>query len=103
MENSTIYINFNDTIQKAESLIELANQLRTLSNGSLKETGSNLNGVWSGDAAEMYKNSLYDLAERIDKHANAVELAANGLKGSAERLLNLEKIAIDIFSKQHNG
>ena len=53
MENSTIYINFNDTIQKAESLIELANQLRALSNGSLKETGSNLNGVWSGDAAEM--------------------------------------------------
>jgi len=102
MDKATIYINYSDTINKADSMIELADQLSRLNQEKLKEIGVNLNSIWTGDAAEMFKKSMFSMNDRLDKRVNQITSAADGLKKSAERLRMVEEAMVALINATKN-
>lgn len=99
MDNSTIYMNYNDTLSKASELRELAQRLQDTTAKPLEDTADNLGTVWTGDTAELYRRKLQRLSSTFSSRANVLNGFAGGLESSAERLRKVEELAISLFNR----
>ena len=99
MDDSTIYMNYKDTLDKASQLRQLAQSLQSMTADQLQEIADNLDPVWEGDAAELYKRKLRTLSGTFSSRAGVIEGFADGLESSADRLRRVEELAISLFNR----
>ena len=95
-----IYIDYNDTLRRADSINELAQKIRTVSSADLDEIGCGINAFWKGDAAEMYKKKIFEMSERLEKYSDNLTKASDGIKNAALRLRQMEESAIALFENR---
>lgn len=90
-----IDIDYQDTLQKAAQLENLAAELRRVSTHDLAELQSCRN--WRGSAAEVYKKKTKILSQQVNAQANDLQKLASSLRQAAERYRWLEQVSHSIF------
>lgn len=96
---SEINVNYQDTIDKAVRLENVAKDIKGVCSGELSSLGSFCNGVWKGDASLAYQKKMGQIQSRINKKANNLQKTANSLEEAARRYKRIEDMAMSIFSK----
>lgn len=92
-----IDIDYQDTLQKAAQLENLAAELRRVSTRDLLELQSCVGRTWRGSSAELYKKKAKVLSQQVNAQANDLQKLANSLRQAAERYRFLEQMAHNIF------
>lgn len=95
-----IELNYQDTINKSEQLIDLATDIKNICRDDMEDIKSTCNSVWKGDASEAYQKKFSQLQSKIEKRARNIENTANSMGKTARRLRQAEEIAKSIFNKK---
>ena len=95
-----IEINYQDTINKSEQLIDLAERMKGISVNDIGEINSTCDSVWKGDASRDYQKKLVQVQSKINKRAGNLDGTARALGASARRLKKLEEYARTIFNSR---
>lgn len=85
-----LYIDYQDTINKARELESLAGKLRLVSDRRIGGTVSSLSSVWTGDSADAYRTKLSARQTKIRMRAGELENAAAALRKAAETMKRVE-------------
>lgn len=91
-----IVINFQDTINKANQLEELAGDIRHLCENNITDINGYCAHVWKGDAGEAYRKKMNQISGKLKKRANDLETVAESIGQSVKRLKAADE-AIHLF------
>lgn len=94
----SIKINYQDTIQKADCLRQLASDIKALSNHDIAEAVNHCNIAWKGDACREYQKKLNQIGEKVKKRAEDLAKTADSVEQSARNYKRLEEMGKSIFS-----
>lgn len=94
----SIEINFQDTLDKAGRLEELADDMNSICNNEIAQTSGAIATNWEGDGANFYRKALDQTNKKLINKADALKRTAESLGKSARRLKKLEEMAQSIFS-----
>jgi len=97
---ANIELNYQDTINKSEQLIDLAADIKRICRNDLEDVKSTCRSVWKGDASEAYQKKLEQIQSKIEKRARSIESTANSLGNTARRLRRAEETANTMFTKK---
>lgn len=92
-----IEVDYQNMLEKADQLENLAKDLQKISNQDLQKVQSGVNQCWHGSAAELYKKKLGIYSQQVASHALAFLVLARALRGAAKKYQDLEHIANSIF------
>lgn len=92
-----IYMNYHMVRKKADSLEELADELRKITQSNIACYSSNKT-IWKGDSGDVCRQDLTKLEKRLDKRAKELKNAARGLRAAAERQYKLEMTLVSLIS-----
>ena len=98
---ANIELNYQDTINKSEQLIDLTAEIKNICRNDLEDIKSTCNSVWKGDASEAYQKKIGQLQSKIEKRVRSIETTANSLGKTAKRLRQAEELAKSIFNKKN--
>lgn len=97
-----INFNYNGAMNGADELSDIANQIKSLANGTYENNIQNVSAAWTGDSAGMYitksmemQEELIRIAEKLEKAADDVRTQARIMKAAEEEA---ERIANEISS-----
>lgn len=90
---ATIQLNYQQAINQAKSLENLASELRTLANNNMESTISELSGNWTGDNARAFIEKAEKAQNDLLKNARALTDAARVIRESAENIRKAELLA----------
>lgn len=93
----TINVYYDEIIERAEELYELADKLLSMVNNDVGESTNTVRRSWSGDSGELYAGKVNDTAGRLRQRARELRNASASLKKSAERMRNADLLAISIL------
>lgn len=93
-----IELNYQDTINKAEQLEELAAEMKTICSKDIGGANDVCSSIWKGDASTAYQKKLNQIQSKIEKRADTLNSTANSLGGVARRLKQAEDFAKSLFS-----
>ena len=94
-----IELNYQDTINKSEQLIELTADIKNICRNDIEDIKNTCNSVWKGDASVAYQKRLSQIQSKIEKRAGSIESTANSLGKTARCLKRAEEAANSIFNK----
>ena len=95
-----IEINYQDTINKAEQLEDLAFDIKHICQSDIAGITDSCNAVWKGDASSDFQKKLGKLQSQIEKRSKNLESTAGALGKSARRLKQAEEYAKLLFAKK---
>lgn len=90
---ATIQLNYQQAINQAKSLENLARELRNLANNNMESTISELSGNWTGDNAKEFIAKAEKAQNDLIKNARALTEAASVIRQSAENIRKAELAA----------
>lgn len=93
-----IKINYQDTIQKADRMKQLASEIKTLSNRDIADAVNYCNVAWKGDASYEYQKKLSQIGEKVKKRADDLRKTADSVEQAAKNYNRLEELGKSIFS-----
>lgn len=93
-----IIIDYQDTINKAGKLEDIANSIKRSCSKEMGEISGYCNGVWKGDAADAYQKKLSQIKSKIMKRGDNLRSVAGDLEEYARRYQRIEQAANSIFS-----
>ncbi len=88
-----IELNYQDTINKAGQMADLASDIRSICNRDIEEINDACSSIWKGDSGVAYQKKLNQIQTKIEKRARNIENTANSLGGVARRLKQAEDYA----------
>ncbi|MBQ6376550.1 MAG: WXG100 family type VII secretion target [Lachnospiraceae bacterium] len=88
-----IYIDYQDTINKARELENLAGKLRLAADQKIGGTQTSLAASWTGDSAEAFRTKLAARQTKIRSRAEDLEKTAKALRRAAENMKRAEDAA----------
>lgn len=94
-----IELNYQDTINKSEQLIELTSDIKSICRNDIEAIKNTCNSVWKGDAGVEYQKKLSQIQSKIEKRSRSIESTADSLGKTARRLKRAEEAANAIFNK----
>ena len=92
-----ININFSQTINSANELLEVANELERNAVNRFEQALSASQGVWSGDDYDAFREKMSRELTQTRKHVQNIRSYANKVKSGAERLQRLEASLSSLF------
>jgi len=81
-----INFNYNQTMEQAKLLDELAKDMQHQCCKKLSEIGENLEAAWSGDAASSYKKYVSGVHDDLIKKAKYIKDTAEFLRNTAKKM-----------------
>lgn len=90
---ATIQLNYQQAVNQAKALENLASELRNLANRNMESTISELSGNWTGENAREFINKAEKAQSDLIKNARALEEAADVIRQSAENIRKAELTA----------
>ncbi len=90
---STINFDYNLTINQAKQISEVGTNMRTNTINHIKEMQADVDAVWTGDAAKIFKKYLEKLAEDLEKKAKYLIDVGDTLTSAAKQLQQAEEQA----------
>ena len=81
-----IKFNYNQTMEQAKLLDELANDIQNQLFKKLNEIYDNLEAAWSGDAASSYKKYVSGVRDDLIKKAKYMRDTAEFLRSTAKKM-----------------
>jgi len=87
--------NYNQTMNQAKLLDELANDMQNQCCKKLGEIGENIEAAWSGKASDSYRRHVTGVREDLMKKAKYLRDTAEFLRKTANKMR-----AADIAAKQ---
>ena len=82
----SIRFNYNETMNQAKLLDELANDMQNQCCKKMSEICENLEAAWSGDAASLYKNYVSGVRDDLIKKAKYMKDTAEFLRNTAKKM-----------------
>ena len=82
----SIKFNYNQTMEQAKLLDELANDVQNQCCKKMSEISENLEAAWSGDAASSYKKYVSGVREDLIKKAKYMKDTAEFLRNTAKKM-----------------
>lgn len=95
--DSSIIIDYEDTLKKADELEELADEIENRVLKNLSDTAGAARGTWTGSTAEKYQSKNKRLMDKLSGHARDLRRTAEGLRKAAKRFKRAEERAKAIF------
>ena len=99
MAESYIYMDYRDTLRKAEQLEHLADRLSGIADRSLSEMTLSAVNSWHGESAAAFGKKSEKLQDLTKRHAANLRAAAQGLRRMAMRYQAIEESARSIFRR----
>lgn len=91
---TSIRMDFDRAIRKAQSLEELAQQLESLAEDNMEATFQNVGRAWNGEASRDYLGKGRELKRKIKSSAAQLKRIAEALRTAARVTYNAERHAI---------
>ena len=82
----SIRFNYNETMNQAKLLDELANDVQNQCCKKMSEICENLEAAWSGDAANSYKKYVSGIRDDLIKKAKYMRDTAEFLRNTAKKM-----------------
>ena len=86
-----INIDYNDTINKANQLEELADRMIRLCNNDLQSALKATNANWNGETSKMYIKRLTSLHDKSMSQARSLKNVAASMRRRAKTYQNIER------------
>ena len=90
MSRDSIFMDYRDTMMKADRLEELAGELRRIAEELRNPIADD---YWQGEAKSVYEKKNSRLYQRTIAHAAQLDRQAKGMRDAATRLYQVEKWA----------
>lgn len=97
---SEINMDFNQAIQKAEELEEIAGEMKNLANNEFGTSLQNLSISWKSNTASSFSNKGVKLKEKINGSADELNNIARTIRTAAQLLYNAEMAAYYLAEKR---
>jgi WXG100 family type VII secretion target len=88
-----INFNYNQTVNQAKLLDELANDVQNQCCKKMGEISENIEAAWSGDAAAAYKKYVNGVRDDLLKKAKYMRDTAEFLRTTAKRMRDADAAA----------
>ena len=95
-----IQMDYNNAVRQANSLIEIANDLRRTANSGLQDCVSQISGSWTGTNAKAYVGKCDALKEKILQSASKLQRTAEVIKQIAKSTYDAEMRAREIMLRR---
>jgi uncharacterized protein YukE len=96
MDSYQIYCDYLKARKKADKLDEIANKLKKLSEGNIKNELSLLNSFWQGDGMSIYNKKGEEITSEVSIVVGDLRKTANTIRAVAERNYKTEMKALEI-------
>lgn len=96
MTEREIKLNYQQAINQAKKLDEIAVKLEKLSSGKLDNTVGTLKQAWQSDSSPKYYNKVSKVQGDITATAKQVRKIANSIRITADAVRNSEMKAVEI-------
>lgn len=96
MTRNEIIFNYNQAIQQAKKLEQLANSLSTLSTDRIDNTAGSLKNAWQSDHSFQYYSKLGKVQGEIKTTSNDIKKIARSIRTTAQTVRNAEIRALEI-------
>ena len=97
---SEIYFNYNQAINQARRLEDIARNVERLSNNDMNNTVSEIQTAWQSDSSRAYISKAQRVQGNIVKDAAKVRKVASTIRDTAERIKNAELAALEIAERR---
>lgn len=92
-----IDIDWRDTMNKADQLDDLAEELQHLIYCELTDMEDGAGSRWQGSAAELYRKKARTYVRQIQSEQKNLRSLARGLRKTAETYRDLEQLGKSLF------
>lgn len=92
-----IQIELQDTINKANQLEEIGNEIQNLSKQDFSQIGTAIATVWKGDASNHFQKKFNQYNTTVEKRGQEVNRIARDLQNSVKRLQQVETFAKSLW------
>ena len=94
-----IWLQYHQTLQNADELEELGNELIRVADHEMNEVHQSLRNSWKGDAGEFYSRYQEIEAKRIREHGKKLQRTAAILRAAAQRVRDADLFAAAITGR----
>ncbi len=91
-----IRMDYNRAIQQADTLLQIAKDLKGTANTRIEECSSQIAYNWEGVNASTYLRKCADLKQKIAKTADSLERTAETIKQMAKNTYDAEMKALEL-------
>lgn len=96
MSKAQIIFDYNQAINQAKKLEQLARNLEQLSDHKMNDTAGELKRAWQSDYSPQYYRKAAKVQEDIKETAVSVKKVAQGIRTTAEAVKRAELRALEI-------
>ena len=93
-----IQMDYKNVVRQADSLMEIANELKRTANSGLQDCISQISGNWTGANATAYIGKCNSLQKKILQSAAKLQRTAEVIKKVAKNTYDAEMRARDIMT-----
>lgn len=93
-----IQMDYTNAVRQADSLLEIADELKRTANSGLQDCISQISGNWTGTNATVYIDKCNSLQSKILQSSNKLQRTAEVIKKVAKNTYNAEMQARDIMT-----
>lgn len=98
--SSEIRFDFQNAMDQAKKLDELANSIDRRVAGKLDETSQSVHAAWKGDSANRYIGKTQELRWQIQQTARTLRDTAEDIRRIARRIYEAEMRALEIAQRR---
>lgn len=100
--SNEIQFDFQNAMEQARKLDELANCIDRRVSGKLEETSQSVYAAWKGDSAIRYINKTQELRRQIQQTVNSLRETAEDIRRIARRIYEAEMRALEIAQRRES-
>ena len=95
-----IQMDYQNAIKQANSLSEIARELKTTADSSFQECMSEISSSWTGENADSYVKKCGLLKEKISKSSDKLQKTADAIRKIARNTYQMEMSALEIMRRR---
>lgn len=95
-----IQMDYRNAIKQADSLSEIARELKVTADSGLQECVSEISGSWTGDNASNYIKKCNLLKEKIVYSSDKLQKTASAIRKIAKNTYDMEMRALEIMRRR---
>ena len=100
--SSEIRFDFQNAMQQAQKLDELANDIDRRVANKMDETAQNVHAAWKGDSATLYIGKTQELRQQVQQTAKTLRDTAEDIRRIARRIYEAEMRALEIAQSRNS-
>lgn len=100
--SSEIRVDFQNAMQQAQKLDELANDIDRRVANKLDETAQSVHAAWKGDSATLYIGKTQELRRQVQQTARTLRDTAEDIRRIARRIYEAEMRALEIAQSRNS-